>query len=817
MSGRKSSILALLLICGSIGCVALVASVLNWAQSMEETTVDVRFRVRHALRQKWNRIHVSDQVVLAAVDQDSIDPRYSEFSDRWGVGRWLTRENWTEALRPMAFYYKPSVFALDVLLIPNRSERVSDENAVDRFLKQHNKPLSQIVHEELFPSAEFLNLVDAAGNGNLGNQIYALQDARESGSTGLNLVTAFTLTSKDHDHATPWVSGRDDERIAHLRNREIPPECLEQIPQDVAVADSGVLPFDPLPSGPVHLGFVNVPRDSDGNVRKIPLVMAFRDPKGNGSLIFLPSFSLQSCLLKLGIDLSSLERGRAREDLSIVFGKEIALHRGGKTWRIPIDRYGNMTLNFEGTIHDFRQFSYIDLLKGDSFVSKVEKDPSLASDPEVRRGIQKAEALRDMVSDRIVLAGLTFTGASDIGPCAVDSNTPLVFIHMTAIDNILRQSFLHVMSPMGTAVYILGLMLVMWVLNAFTDPRFSAFAELWLLGATQVAPFLLFFFQISIPMVLPGVSVMWAFGFIYLYRYNTEQKERVAIRKKFSAMVSPRVLRFMEEHPESLSGQRAEATMFFSDVAGFTTISEKLEPEQLSQVLNDYLTPMADLILKRDGYLNKFAGDGIMAVWGVPDRQSDHAVQACLSALEQQAVIDEIRDHFQKKYRVGLKVRMGLNSGTVSVGMMGSKARYEYTVMGDEVNLAARLEPAAKDYGVRILIGKATYDLAKDEVLARPLDKIVVQGKTEPELVYELMKPRWMTKPEDVRLAESFSNAIKLYWERQWTQAHDAFADILKEFPKDAPAFVFLHRVQEFMVHPPPDSWKGEFVRQTKH
>jgi adenylate cyclase len=233
--------------------------------------------------------------------------------------------------------------------------------------------------------------------------------------------------------------------------------------------------------------------------------------------------------------------------------------------------------------------------------------------------------------------------------------------------------------------------------------------------------------------------------------------------------------------------------------------------------LNDYLTPMADLVLARDGFLTKFAGDGIMAVWGVPDKQPDHATQACLCALEQQAKIDEIRLYFHNTYSVELKVRMGLNSGIVSAGMMGSGARNDYTVMGDAVNLAARLEPAAKDYGIRTLIGQNTYELAKAEIVARPMDRLVVTGKTEPVQIYELMAARASAKPEQLRLAETFSHAIHLYWKREWEAAMKGFEEVLREFPKDSPSFVFVQRIQEYMSKPPPDSWKGEYVRASKH
>ncbi len=830
MSGRKSSIVALLLICELIGGVAMIANALKWVESYEDRSVDLRFQIRYHLKQKFQKflvrchlkqkfekILVSHEVVLAGVDEESTDPKCSQYSARWGVGGWLTRENWIQAIAPLALEYRPKVFAYDLLLTPYRSSK--EDSVVDAFLRQSKLPFSQAVHDPEFPRTGLLNLLDDASNSSFAEIVTDCDDWRESGQTQLQILAAYTLNSSTLNHADPWDKDkmRDREKLEALEKREIPIHCFQNIPADMPFADNATLPFDPLPlnpmpSGVMPMGFMNVPRDADGIVRRIPLIMAFRNPLKNNEPVFVASLALKACLLKLDINPNFFKPGTG---LSVHFGKEIVLQSKDRTLRIPIDRYGNMILNFEGTLGDFSQFTYIDILRGADRLRYAQGKSSL--DPSTRQQLTKVHELQDMMRDHIVLAGLTFTGASDIGPCAVDPNTPLVFIHMTAIDNILRQSFFRVMTTTQTAVYLSVLMLLMWLLNAFTDLRFSAIAEIWLLVAVVAGPIMLVFFNVAVPMVLPGLSVFGAFGAIYLYRYYTEQQEVIEIRKKFSAMVSPRVLKYMEEHPEELHGRRTEATMFFSDVAGFTNISEKIEPVKMADLLNDYLTPMADLILARDGYLNKFAGDGIMAVWGLFEKPGDHAAQACFSALEQQAVVDEIRSHFQTKYRIDLKVRMGINSGIVSAGKMGSRERHEYTVMGDAVNFAARLEPAAKDYGIRILIGQNTFERTQGEMVARPMDKIVVLGKTEPILIYELMATRAQASAAQIRLAEAFARAMELYWKREWTLSLASFEEILKEFPKDPPSFVFVQRIHEFLIHPPPESWRGEYIRATKH
>ena len=565
---------------------------------------------------------------------------------------------------------------------------------------------------------------------------------------------------------------------------------------------------------PIKLGYINVPRESDGSIRRVPLIIGFRDPIQNNTPVFVPSLALQACLLHLGIHLDSKESGAT--GMTVDFGKEIRLWNSKRDIHIPIDRHGNLFLNFEGKIEDFLQVPYVDIPIGGEIL-EAERRNVLGSDPRAKNALARAHKARSRLQNKIALVGLTFTGNGDVGPCAMDSNAAYVFIHMTVVDNILRGSFLRPLNSWQSMLLIVVLSLLVGLLNMSTRAQISAVGTVILLLGTLAAAFLLFYHNIAcVPMVMPTLSTLTAFGAISLHRYQVEQKGRAEIRKKFSAMVSGRLLQYMEDHPESLAGEKREATMFFSDVAGFTSISEKLQPEQLSLILNDYLTPMTDLIIARDGYVNKYAGDGIMAVWGLFYPRQDHATQACLSALEQQARIQEIKSMFLQTYGVTLKVRMGLNSGIVSAGNMGSRNRYEYTVMGDAVNFAARLEPSNKDYGTQIMIGEKTRDLAKDHVVTRLLDRIVVQGKTETVVVYELVGEKGAVPSRQIEAIELFEQGLRHYWERDWKRALESFHAVLKIIPDDPPSHVFIHRVRNFQTEPPPANWSGEFVRESK-
>ncbi len=225
---------------------------------------------------------------------------------------------------------------------------------------------------------------------------------------------------------------------------------------------------------------------------------------------------------------------------------------------------------------------------------------------------------------------------------------------------------------------------------------------------------------------------------------------------------------------------------------------------------------LTDIILAHGGYVDKYEGDAIMAEWGVPFRANDHAVQACLAAVEQQERLARIRPELEKEFGQSLHVRMGINTGTVTAGNMGSDQRFSYTVMGDTVNFASRLEPTNKEYGTSILIGEDTARAAAEAIEVRFVDKIVVQGKTKPVNVYELLGKRGSISDDCRELASLCTEALHLHWERRWENALDRLAQALGIDPEDGPSNTLRTRIIGYQESPPPDDWKGEYVRATK-
>ena len=287
------------------------------------------------------------------------------------------------------------------------------------------------------------------------------------------------------------------------------------------------------------------------------------------------------------------------------------------------------------------------------------------------------------------------------------------------------------------------------------------------------------------------------------------------MRRLFSSVTSPRVLRLLEENPAAFYEHRkTSATMLFSDVEGFTSLSEKLDPGYLAALMNRYLSPMTEVIVRHDGYLVQYTGDGIMAVWGMPLPDAEHEYKACVAALEHiqaaEALLETLPDG--KPYR--FRVRIGVNTGTVSAGNMGSAQKLQYTVIGDDVNLTARLEPTNKDYGTQIILGPKTFEAAKDRIWARKLDKIIVKGKKEAVLIYELLG---LTKaPAPGEWLAAYEEGMECLWHRQWDEAEHLFDKAIRLRGGDSPSELQLQRIRHYRKNPPAANWQGEFTRLAK-
>jgi class 3 adenylate cyclase len=343
---------------------------------------------------------------------------------------------------------------------------------------------------------------------------------------------------------------------------------------------------------------------------------------------------------------------------------------------------------------------------------------------------------------KIFMAGLTGEGTIDLNPMPFEISYPMVGLHSTALNTILTRGFLRRASTGEAYALLFVFSLAAGFVCAFFGPLASLIGCVLLLGLhTLLAITAWRSHGLWIPWVAPTLVI----ALIYLQEIAMEliraARARQKIRSIFSTMVSPSVLKLMEDEPDrfSLTGERKPATIFFSGIEGFQEVMRREAPDELSAILSFYLTPTSEIIMEYGGYIDKYEGHIIMADFGVPLDDDDHAWKCCFAAIEQQMDIRAFELFVLARYGVDVTVHMGLNSGFVSAGNMGSEQKMQYTVMGDAVNVAARFRPANGIYDSRIISGEAIEPLVRDRVELRMLDRLLLKGKTVPTTLYEVM------------------------------------------------------------------------------
>lgn len=524
-------------------------------------------------------------------------------------------------------------------------------------------------------------------------------------------------------------------------------------------------------------GYFNIFPDRDGTVRWIPLVIKYQDK--------------HYCALSLAVLQKFLNNSPLVLRLAEFGVEEIRL---GDLF-IPTNEEGRMLINYRGPQKTFPHYSATDVIHGRVPVNAF-------------RG-------------KIVLVGATAIGIYDIRVTPFDHVFPGLEVHANVIDTILKQQFLY--RPNWVTLFDLLAIIVLGLILGIILPKVKA---LWgaLIGISLFFAFVLTsnqLFQkqgIWVNQTYPLFNLVLTYLMITGYRYMTEERERKKVRGAFQYYLNASVVEQMLKDPEKLKlgGEKKDLTVLFSDIRGFTSISEHMTPERLVKFLNEYLTKMTDIVFKYDGLLDKYMGDAIMAIWGAPLDQSDHPLRACYTALE---MVEELRLLQQRWATEGMprmNIGIGINAGPMVVGNMGSERRFDYTVMGDSVNLGSRLEGLNKLYGTNIIISEMTYERVREEILGRELALVRVKGKDQPVKIYELLSRRAKTLPEQKALAEEFQAALGEYRNRNWETARKIFQSILERYPEDGPARLYVERCQTLEKTPPPEDWDGVYTMTTK-
>ena len=432
---------------------------------------------------------------------------------------------------------------------------------------------------------------------------------------------------------------------------------------------------------------------------------------------------------------------------------------------------------------------------------------------------QRAEDLKkrlaSLVRKKFCIIGMTAHGSTDIKSTPIDPKLPGVAVHGFILNSLLTRSFI-LRSPgwvNGALTVMLGL-LVTALAGTLPTARAAIFSVASMVGYALLAYLLFVLFALWVVLVAPVTAGFLSYAVVTAYRQLTEERQKREIKHAFQHYLAPSVIEEILKDPSSLrlGGQRKEVTVFFSDIAGFTPIAENLAPEDLTALLNEYLTDMSDVILVHEGYLNKYVGDALMAVFGAPLDQADHAVRACRAALESQTRLVQLRDKLQTEKRPLIRARIGINSGPMIVGNMGSEKLFDYTVIGDNVNVGARLEAANKAFSTEIIIGEQTYELVSEEFECRRLGLVSVKGKVRPVGSYELLAVKGMLPPLVRKLLPHYEAGLTAYAQQDFETAVKSFEKALSIQPNDGPSQAYLKRCQHLLAVEKPAEWDGSFT-----
>ncbi len=551
-------------------------------------------------------------------------------------------------------------------------------------------------------------------------------------------------------------------------------------PQGLPAYRSVIAPIAPLTSAAKTLGNVECGPDPDGIYRRLPLVAPFK-----GRWIPLLGFSAFQGLAASG---------------------EWRFTKGGLmqgNYRLPLDSQGRFLLKFRGPARSHRRFAAANIIQ---------------SEIRLRHGQEPFHQPADF-KDKWVFVGLTAPGLLDLKASPVSPIYPGVELHATLLDNLIQGDFLKP-APTWFAWLWTGFLaggVALAVL--FTSGLIAPLAGVLLLG-TVASGFSFFLFWASrwLDPLLPGLALAFSFGLTAVYSYATEGRQKQAIRRMFAQYMSETVIAHLLAHPEKLKlgGERRRVTLFFSDLAGFTTMSERLAPEAVVALLNDYLSRMTEIILEEMGTVDKFEGDAIMAFWGAPLDQEDQAVRACRAALRQQEALKELNEHLGRQNLPLLNMRIGLHSGEAIVGNLGSQSRFDYTVIGDTVNLASRLEGLNKFYGTDIMASDVTVAECGPAVEFMELDRVAVKGRETPVTVFMVLADQGGLTQSLSEARQEFSRGLELYRKLRFEEAGQHFLRAVETWPDLTPASVFLGRCRAMQETPPPPDWDAVFRPDAK-
>lgn len=537
-------------------------------------------------------------------------------------------------------------------------------------------------------------------------------------------------------------------------------------------------PIEKLSLASPKIGFAHIYPDEDGITRRFDTFFNWK-----GKLVI--NFSMQMIVDAMKIDSVSFDEKFA----NLFSGNSLKL-------KIPVNQNGTTSLNYYGKQKTFRYLSFSDVLKHrlDSTFFK----------------------------NKFVVVGASAVGLHDLKTIPFDSDYPGPELHATFVENALRNDFLHELP--STTKIILDLMIIFLAVIFFWKPSIKYAVSIYVFCGILlfIITYILFSDYHTLANFSSGFYFMSVTFFItIIYRYSTEVKEKQKIKNAFSKYVTNSIMDDMLSHPEKLvlGGEIKNVTALFSDIKNFTNLSEIVTPTDLTEFLKKYMTELTDIILKNNGMLDKYIGDSIVALFGAPIPFEHHPEDACLSAIKMKIEADKISSSFSNPNFKTVFTRIGINTGDMIVGNMGSEQLFDYTGIGDNMNLASRLEGLNKYYGTQILISESTKNNLSDLMLVREIDKVAVKGKLQGVRVFELFSHKEYISKEEMdnfnELKKFYEEALQFYYQGRWDSSIKTFEEINRKFPNDFASLLLLDRSRKFAITP-PTNWEGVMKMESK-
>ncbi|OGU70204.1 MAG: hypothetical protein A2V93_04010, partial [Ignavibacteria bacterium RBG_16_34_14] len=542
----------------------------------------------------------------------------------------------------------------------------------------------------------------------------------------------------------------------------------------------------------VNSGHISIVRDKDGILRHFPLIIKVDS-------LYFPAVSLS-----IFLDYNKVPF----EKININWGENIIIPSLPESYLdedvvIPIDEYGNVFIPYYGFWSD-----------GSSKMMEVQNLIRYSDEPEY------LDDLLDFYEGSFVFISDISVGTSDLGQTTIEENVPLVTVHAALLNGMLNNQFYTKWNilPLAAIIFVSGVLLILTAL-----PRtnlifyFTALLLISLIlyfGYNQLLSFNLFpSFSVSVFVFLIFIGMMISIQVI-------SAKDRAFIKNAFARYVPDKVVENLIDNPEQLKlgGEERELTILFSDISGFTSISEKMNPSDLVSLLNEYLTEMTKIIIEKEGTIDKFIGDAILAEFGAPVMIEHHADAAVASAILTQKRLRELNNTWKEKGYPLIMNRTGINTGNVIIGNMGSEQVFDYTAIGDPVNLAARLESANKFYNTKILISEFTYRKINDSLYhTRLLDVIKVKGKEKAVKVYEVTG--FVSDPlleEDLKYYDFYDRGFNFYLHKQFAESKEHFTKALQIRPNDYSSAELINRIDKLNSASLDENWDGSITYKEK-